>query len=90
VIGGRFSILELSDNEKIDHFGVYLEIERSRKLSFTLEVPRHYSGVSKVAIEIKQKATGCEMIFTQSEIDVTKTEESWKKMFNNLKVLLEK
>jgi len=88
-IGGKFSILELNKNETIDHFGEYLQIEKPNKLVFTLEVPWHFSGVSKVSIEIREKENGCEMIFSQSGIDTNITKESWKKMFENLKALLE-
>src|SRR4030095_10306065 len=88
-VAGKFSILELNKNEKIDHFGEYLEIEKPNKLAFTLEVPWHFSGVSKVTVKIKASQPGCEMIFSQSGIDTSKTEESWKKMFENLKTIIE-
>jgi len=88
-VGGRFSILELNENEKIDHFGEYLEIEKPNKLVFTLEVPRHFSGVSKVSIEIRDKQNGCELIFSQSGIDTSKTKESWEIMFEMLKAVTE-
>ena len=86
-VGGKFSILELDKNEKIDHFGEYLEIERPNKLVFTLEVPRHFSGVSKVSIEIRDKQNGCELIFSQSGIDTSKTKESWEIMLEMLKAV---
>ncbi|GAB3912232.1 hypothetical protein GCM10028826_23150 [Mucilaginibacter boryungensis] len=86
-VGGKFSILELNKNEKVDHFGEYLEIERPNKLVFTLEVPRHFSGVSKVSIKIRNKQNGCELIFSQSGIDTSKTKESWEVMFEMLKVV---
>jgi len=87
-VGGKFSILELNKNEKIDHFGEYLQIKKPNKLVFTLEVPWHFPGTSKVSIEIKDKQYGCEMIFSQSEIDTSITEESWRKMFENLTAVL--
>jgi uncharacterized protein YndB with AHSA1/START domain len=88
-VGGKFSILELNKNEKIDHFGEYLEIEKPNKLVFTLEVPWHFFGVSKVSVEINDKPKGCEMIFTQLGIDTRITKDSWEKMFENLKSVIE-
>lgn len=87
-VGGKFSILELNNNEKIDHFGEYVEIEKPGKLVFTLEVPWHFSGISKVSIEIKATPEGCEMRFTQSGIDTSITKGSWEKMFENLKFVI--
>src|ERR1044072_5116324 len=75
-VGGKFSILELNENEKIDHFGEYLEIEKPVKLVFTLEVPWHFPGISEVSVDIKDTETGCEMIFSQSGIETNITEGS--------------
>ena len=86
--GGKFSILELNKNEKIDHFGQYLEIKKPNKLVFTLEVPWHFAGISIVSVEIKDKHDGSEMIFSQSGIDTSITEKSWKNMFENLKTVI--
>lgn len=87
-IGERFSILELNNDEKIDHFGEYLEIKRPHKLLFTLEVPWHFPGISKVSVNIENRPNGCEMIFTQSGIDTSLTKKSWEKMFENLNSLI--
>lgn len=87
-IGGRFSILELNNDEKIDHFGKYLKISKPNKLDFTLEVPWHFDGVSKVSIQINGRENSCEMIFKQSGIKTNKTKDNWKKMFENLKIIL--
>jgi uncharacterized protein YndB with AHSA1/START domain len=89
-VGGRFSILELADGEQIDHFGEYLEVSRPDRVAFTLEVPWHFKGVSTVAIELRSTDQGCLIDFRQSGIDVSKTEDSWKKMLDNLSIVIAK
>lgn len=82
--GGKFSILELNDGKKIDHFGEYFEVERPTRLAFTLEVPEHFKGVSYITVEIMKAENGCDLLFTQSGIDTSQTEENWRDMFNSL------
>jgi uncharacterized protein YndB with AHSA1/START domain len=82
--GGRFSIRERNQGETIDHFGVYEEVERPRLLEFTLHVPQHFSGVTKVRIELAPAANGCRMIFTQTGVAAEVTEGPWRMMFDTL------
>jgi uncharacterized protein YndB with AHSA1/START domain len=65
VTGGRYSILETTaENEKIDHFGTYLAIVPGTLLSFTLEVPWHFPGVTTVTINFTADAAdNCLMDF---------------------------
>ena len=90
-VRGKFSILELekSNNEYIDHFGEYLEIKKPNRLVFTLSVPRHFSGESKVEIEILPNDNGSQLTLVQTGIPKDVTEESWKKMLEQLKLTLE-
>jgi uncharacterized protein YndB with AHSA1/START domain len=88
--GGKFSILELNNGKKIDHFGEYFEVERPTRLAFTLEVPEHFNGVSYVTVEIVKTTDGCELLFTQSGIDTSQTEKDWRNMLNTLSNLLAK
>lgn len=89
-IGGRYSILETtSKNEKIDHYGTYLAIVAGELLSFTLEVPWHFPGVTTVAINFTTDAVGnCIMDFLQSGVEPKIVEDNWKTMFTQLKVVL--
>ena len=89
-IGGRYSIRETTaENEKIDHFGTYLAIVPGTLLSFTLEVPWHFPGVTTVAINFTADAAGnCLMDFRQSGVDPQIVEGNWKTMFAQLKTVL--
>jgi uncharacterized protein YndB with AHSA1/START domain len=82
--GGQFSVVEYDGEKKIDHWGEYLDIDRPNRLSFTLEVPDHFEGVSEVSIEIKETPGGTQLDLTQVNIDTSKTESAWKAMLANL------
>jgi uncharacterized protein YndB with AHSA1/START domain len=87
-VGGRFSIVERAKDEIIDHFGNFLLVEKPQSLSFTLEVPKHFSGTSQVQIDFKQTDTGCEMVFQQAGVNPEIVEGSWRRMFSNLTMVL--
>ena len=90
-IQGNFSILELekTNNEYIDHYGKYIEIDRPGKLTFTLSVPKHFPGETYVSIEIGATREGSNLRLTQIGVSKDVTEESWNKMFAQLSYALE-
>lgn len=86
--GGKFSIVEENKGKIIDHFGKYIHIKRPESLSFSLEVPDHFEGVSYVEVHIEAQGPGCALSFIQKDIDTTKTEQAWKNMFQTLDTVL--
>ena len=87
IAGGRFSIVEQTRDDAIDHFGNYLVVDRPHRLCFTLEVPKHFSGVSQVQLEFKTAETTTvttEMVFQQTGVDPPLVEGSWRRMFTQL------
>jgi len=86
--GGRFSVVEYDGEKKIDHWGEWLEINRPNTLRFTLEVPAHFKGISEVFIEVRETPGGTQLVFTQKNIDTSKTEAAWKEMFGKLDEVL--
>lgn len=56
--GGAFSFLEHWNGESFENAGDYLEIERPRRLVFTLRLPQ----VSRVSAEFVPLRTGCELV----------------------------
>ena len=88
---GKFSIVEYEkgSGEYIDHYGEYLEIDRPKKLAFTLAVPKHFTEETTVVIEINAIEKGCELILTQTGVSKDTTEESWKRMLAQLSLTLE-
>jgi uncharacterized protein YndB with AHSA1/START domain len=65
-IGGRFEIVERRGGEDVLHTGAYEEIERPRRLAFTLQVPKYASNSERVTIDIAQIGEGCELTLAQS------------------------
>ena len=86
--GGRFSVVESDGKKKIDHWGEYIEINRPHTLHFTLEIPALFEGISEVLIEVKETPGGTQLVFTQKNIDPSKTEAAWKGMFARLDEVL--
>lgn len=79
----------LAGGEDIDHFGEYQQIERPNCLVFTLEVPWHFPGVTRVSVEISPVPGGCVMRFTQTGVKPEVTEGSWREMFTTLATVLD-
>lgn len=90
--GGAFSIVELTETgEVIDHFGRYILVDRPHKLEFSLEVPKHFPGVTEVNLTFGQTAAGgCDLHFVQTGVEPRVVEESWRRMLGQLKELLDK
>jgi uncharacterized protein YndB with AHSA1/START domain len=86
--GGPFSIVEFNKGTRIDHFGEYERIDRPTHLAFTLEVPKHFTGVTRVQIDLSPEASGCLMRFRQSGVKREVVESSWRSMFERLGAIL--
>jgi uncharacterized protein YndB with AHSA1/START domain len=61
-VGGAFSFLVRRQGQEIDHVGHYLEIDRPRRLAFTWGIVGESEEQSRVDIEIKRLAPGCELV----------------------------
>ena len=87
--GGRFSILEYNkQKEYIDHFGKYQQISRPGLLVFSLKVPKHFSGETRVVVQIKEETDGCLLTLTQTGVEPEKTEDHWRYILTQLKTIL--
>lgn len=89
--GGSFSVKARSpngheghDGQIIDHFGEYVEVERPQRLVFTLQVPKHFPGVTRVGVHIERTAKGSVLTFTQTGVDKQVTEGAWRDMLETL------
>jgi uncharacterized protein YndB with AHSA1/START domain len=71
-VGGRFTLVERRSGEEVLHTGTYLELERPRRIVFTLSVPKYSSDEGRVVIEIEAKGTGSELTLTQELPDSQK------------------
>lgn len=64
-VGGRFLIVEKREAGDASHYGVYLEIDRPRRLVFAFSVEKFDPAAPRVAIDIVQRGSGCELTLTQ-------------------------
>jgi uncharacterized protein YndB with AHSA1/START domain len=83
-VGGTFSILAWSGREFIDHFGAYQKVAPPHNLAFTLQVPKHFPGVSEVIVAVMSTPDGCVMDFQQTGVARETTESAWQVMFATL------
>jgi two-component system cell cycle response regulator DivK len=93
-IGGRYDIVERRAGEDVLHTGTYEEIERPRRLAFTLQVPRYASNSDRVAIDIAPLEGGCELTLAQSlsegaPASAEQIERGWGKLLDALASTLE-
>lgn len=68
-VGGRYVIVDLRESEgereEIEHVGEYLELDRPRRLVFTLCVPKYSDDHDTIAIDIVSLEQGCELTLSQ-------------------------
>jgi uncharacterized protein YndB with AHSA1/START domain len=75
-VGGRYSIVDRRDGEDVEHHGEYREIDRPRRLVFTLTVPKYSSLTAVIVIEIEPADGGCEVTLTQESVPMEWAEQS--------------
>jgi uncharacterized protein YndB with AHSA1/START domain len=59
-VGGGFTIIEDRDGKDAEHYGVYREIARPRRLVFDFSIDKNTPG-DPVTIEIRPLDAGCEL-----------------------------
>ncbi len=67
-VGGSYVIVEQRDGVDVEHLGEYLEIDRPRRLVFTLKVPKYSQENTKLTIEIRALDSGCELTLTHEGV----------------------
>ncbi len=93
-VGGRYSIVERRDGEDVEHTGEYLEVDRPRRLAFTLRVPKYSEGTDRVSVEIAAGAEtdggGCRLTLTHDTKPewAEQAEEGWSLVLGGLAEVL--
>jgi uncharacterized protein YndB with AHSA1/START domain len=72
-VGGRFVFVDRRDGEDVEHRGEYLELERPRRLVFTLGVPKYSDDFDRVTIDIVPDARGGCLLTLTHEMDAKYT-----------------
>jgi uncharacterized protein YndB with AHSA1/START domain len=86
-VGGAFNFTDRREGEDVEHVGTYLEIDRPRRLVFTFAVPKYSKVVTRVSIDLKPLATGCELTLTHDGVLpewLERSREGWSKIVGAL------
>jgi two-component system cell cycle response regulator DivK len=94
-VDGRFEIVERREGEDVLHTGVYEEIQRPRRLAFTLQVPKYASHSDRVTIDIAPADGGSELTLAQTvpadaPASPERIERGWGKILAALAARLER
>jgi len=90
-VGGSYLIVENREGADVEHIGEYLEINRPRRLVFTLKVPKYSQESTKVTIEIRGLESGCELTLTHEGVlpdYIASTTSGWKMILGQLATTL--
>jgi uncharacterized protein YndB with AHSA1/START domain len=92
-VGGRFSFVVRRQGQEIDHIGQYLELDRPRRLVFAWAVAPNPIDGSRVTVEIRPLARGCELMLVHRMAPewreyVSRTVEGWTHMLGALGLAL--
>ncbi len=67
-VGGLFCFADRQDGDAAEHFGVYLEIVRPRRLVFTLSIENNPKVRTHVSVDIVPRDEGCELTLTHEHV----------------------
>ena len=91
-VGGRFNFTDRRpDMGDVEHVGIYLEIDRPRRLVFEFAVPKYEAAKTRVTVEIVASGSGCELTLTHDgvfESYVTQTQQGWGMILAGLEKVL--
>ncbi len=88
-VGGLFLAVERRDGVDIERLGQYLEIERPRRLVFTLAVPQESLRATRVTVQLKRVKRGCKLRLIHEGIipeSIRRTETGWSRILDGLGV----
>jgi uncharacterized protein YndB with AHSA1/START domain len=63
-VGGRFCIVERRGEVDAEHHGIYLEIDRPRRLVFTFGPEKEAAEPARVTVDITPAGAGCVLTLT--------------------------
>jgi uncharacterized protein YndB with AHSA1/START domain len=93
-VGGTFQIVDRRAEGDAHHYGVYLEIDRPRRLVFAFSVERPDPDADRVTIDIVPQSDGCALTLTH-EMSAEwadyreRTEQGWTGILEGLAGVVE-
>jgi len=86
-VGGAFRIVEGYGGGRFEHVGVYLAIDRPRRLAFTLAGENRSGGNMRVSVEISPADYGCVLALVHENVPpdrASRIEARWTGMLYGL------
>ena len=90
--GGEFRFEDRHRGNDVVKAGRYLEIDRPRRLSFTLAARSRSSDLTRVRIEIESEETGCRLTLVHESVlrdEASRVEGRWAGMLYGLATIVE-
>ncbi len=89
-VGGAYTVVDRRHGADVLHEGTLLELERPRRIAFTLRVPRYSADEVRVTIEIVPLPQGCELTLTTQTADewAEDTQRGWAMILDVLEQTL--
>ena len=89
--GGEFLFESRHHGEDVVQAGRYVEIERPRRLAFTLPAGPRSSALTRVRVEIEAEETGCRLTIVHESVlrdEAPRVEGRWAGMLYGLSTML--
>jgi uncharacterized protein YndB with AHSA1/START domain len=92
-VGGSYTFIDRREGEDAEHTGEYLEIDRPRRLVFTLSVEKYAQYADRVTVDIVPLDSGCELTIShqmsaENAPYVDRTEQGWTGILAKLAEIL--
>ena len=90
--GGEFRFESRHHGENVVEAGRYVEIERPRRIAFTLPARPKSSDLTRVKVEIESEATGCRLTLVHESVlrdEAPRIEGRWAGMLYGLATIVE-
>ncbi len=92
-VGGAFRVVERSGGMEIEYAGEYVEIDRPRRLVFTLAAAQRPGDPARVAVDIAPEQTGCHLTLVHESVlrdEAPRIEGRWAGMLYGLGAMLDR
>jgi uncharacterized protein YndB with AHSA1/START domain len=90
--GGAFVITDRRGGEDVEHAGIYVEIDRPRRIVFRFSVPKYSSEESTVEVTVTAGEAGADVTIETRGVPAEwreQTEQGWRELLARLQDLLQ-
>jgi uncharacterized protein YndB with AHSA1/START domain len=91
-VGGRFSVVMIGQDRRIEHVGEYLEVSPPSRLVFTWQSPYTGPEPTRVTVALTRRGAGTELVLTHEHLPpegVASHAGGWGEMLDRLGAHLE-